>query len=359
VAARSDEIEAMIAAFEPQLDGRADAGLRLVGLAHVVARKKDRVRAFELCERALAVGGGDPEVRVRVRRLLSALLPHYHAPMMNNARRNDLWRQALRRAIGPATRALDIGTGAGMLALMAAEAGAAKVTTCELDPLLALIAARVVVANGLTERIDVVAKPLAEVTLGVDMEGPADLVFLDVFGDDLLDERPYALIGDALTRLARPGARVLPAGASLEVALADWDRAPGYRMAEAASFDLTPFADLVPPKIAVEVGAPDLRLRSETATLFRFDFTAIRDHVEGETELTLTAREDGQVNGVAHWPRLELDATTILEERPTPGAHSHRAPRFWPLPEPRTMRRGETLTVRAKHTAREVTLWTV
>jgi type II protein arginine methyltransferase len=359
VTAGSDEIEAMIAAFAPALAGRADAALRLVDLAHVVARRRERVRAFELCEQALAAGGGDPEVRVRVRRLLSSLLPNYHAPAMNNARRNAAWRQALRGAVGPTTRALDIGTGPGTLALMAAQAGAAKVTACERDPLLALIAGRVVAANGLADRIDVVAKPLAELALGADMEGPADLVFLDVFGDDVLDDRPFALIADALRRLAGDGARVLPAGASLQVALADWDQAPRYGAREAAGFDVSAFADLTPPKIAVEIGAADLRLRSDPATLFRFDFTAIRDHVEGETELALTARADGPVNGVLHWPCLHLDAATALEERPTPGARSHRAPRFWPLPEPRTMRRGETLTVRARHTDREVMLWVV
>src|SRR5216684_796868 len=101
------EIEQMIATFERALDGWADYPIRMIRLAQLVANKKQPFRAFELCRKALAVGAGDVEVRVKARRLLSSLIPRYHVRMMNDLRRNAAWNKALRRAVHSATRALE------------------------------------------------------------------------------------------------------------------------------------------------------------------------------------------------------------------------------------------------------------
>ena len=47
------------------------------------------------------------------------------------ARAITAYDAALRRAIRPGCRVLEIGTGSGLLAMMAARAGAAQVVTCE------------------------------------------------------------------------------------------------------------------------------------------------------------------------------------------------------------------------------------
>jgi hypothetical protein len=105
------EIEAMIASFEGVMVSRPDYPIRLIGLAEVVASKKQPFRAFELCRKAVAAGMGDSEVAFRARRLLSSLVSSYHVPM-NDARRNAAWDKAIRRAIHPYTCALEICTAA-------------------------------------------------------------------------------------------------------------------------------------------------------------------------------------------------------------------------------------------------------
>src|SRR5689334_20379479 len=109
-------LEAMIAAFERSLERGGSYALGMIGLAEVVAAKRQRLRAYELARKALAAAPDDPEVTVRARTLLQGLVPRYHVRMMNDARRNAAWDKALRAAVGPDTYALDIGTGAGMLA---------------------------------------------------------------------------------------------------------------------------------------------------------------------------------------------------------------------------------------------------
>src|SRR3954463_1393611 len=154
----SGDIERMIATFEAALRGRDDYGWALLGVAETVAAKKQPVRAAELARRAIAAAPDDPAVRMRARRLLGSLVPGYHVPMMNDARRNAAWDTALRRAIRPGMRVLEIGTGGGMLALMAARAGAERVTTCEKEPIAAAIAREICADNGYGDVVDVIAK---------------------------------------------------------------------------------------------------------------------------------------------------------------------------------------------------------
>jgi SAM-dependent methyltransferase len=356
----NSEIERMIASFERELAGRPDYPIRMIGLAQVVAIKKQPFRAFELCRKALAAaaGAGAAEVRVRARRLLSSLIPRYHVRMMNDARRNAAWNKALCRAIHSGTRALEIGTGAGMLTLIAARAGAAKITTCERDPIMAYLAREIVERNGLGDRVDVIQKPSTELLPGRDFEEPADLLFCDIFGDSLWDLEPLAVLADARRRLTKPDAVVVPAAGAIRLALANWEPYRIYAHVDhAAGFDFTPFADFAPAAIDVPVGDARLKLISESVEAFRLDFASLSQPAAGKMELALVAADDAQVNGIVHWIRLELDADTILEARPEPGAISLQTPLFWPLPEPVPLRRGETLRVAAAHDGRRLTVW--
>jgi predicted nicotinamide N-methyase len=354
----NSEIEQMIATFEGALEGRADYPIRMIGLAQVVANKKQPFRAFELCQKALAASEGDPEVWVSARRLLSSLIPRYHVRMMNDARRNAAWNKALSRAIHPGTRALEIGTGGGMLALMAARAGAVKVTTCERDPIMASLAREIVERNGFADRIDVIAKPSTQLLPGVDLDVPADLLFCDIFSDDLFDFEPLAILADARRRLTKPDAVVVPATGAIRLALANWET---YQSAahidHAAGFDFTPLAEFVAASIYVPIGDAGIKLKSEALEAFRYDFGSLSQPSEGRTALALVATEDAEVNGVVHWVRLELDANTILEARPKPGALYLLGLGFWPLPNPVSMRRGETLPVTATHDGKRLTVW--
>ncbi|MEA3035794.1 MAG: hypothetical protein QOH04_1559 [Sphingomonadales bacterium] len=353
----SDDIERMIATFEAALRGRDDHAWALLGVAETVAAKKHPLRAAELARRAVAAAPADPAVRMRARRLLGSLLPGYHVPMMNDARRNPAWDAALRRAIRPGMLVLEIGTGAGMLAMMAARAGA-RVVTCETNAAVAAMARELAALNGLSEAIHVVDGNSRDLAIGSELDRPADLLLCDIFADGLLDFDPLSAIFDARERLLAPGAPVVPRAASLRAALARWDEWPRMAGVErACGFDIAPFADFVPAAILAPIGVPGLELLSGGDEAFRFDFEGPRPRASERRAFTVTAERGGEANAIVRWIRLELDEATRLEARPEPGASFFSGLTIAPLPAPLALREGETLILGAYHDGRRVDTW--
>jgi type II protein arginine methyltransferase len=274
-------------------------------------------------------------VAARSHRLLASLLPGYHIPMMNDARRNVAWDAALRAAIRPGMHVLEIGTGAGMLALMAARAGAARVVTCERNPVAAALARDLVVRNGYADRIEVIVKPSRDLEIGTDLDRPADLLFCDIFGDKLLDFDPLPALADARRRLLAPGAPVVPARGKLRVAMANWGNyARAAHIGSAAGFDLTPLVNFAVRALAVDVGNPAIRLLSRPQDVLAFDFAASSHPSTGRGAVRSEGIIAGQANGIARWIRLELDDGIALEACPEPDAVFFSRLNFCPLIEP-------------------------
>jgi len=341
-------------ALEAALEGRADRASGLVGIAELAARGKATVRAFELARAAIAQSGGDPVVVARARAVLGGLIPGYHVPMMNDTRRNAAWDKALRAAIKPGMEVFEIGTGAGMLALMAARAGAAKVVTCERNPLVARLARELVAHNGYAGRIEVIEDKSQNVRL----PRRADLLFCDIFADDLFDFDPLLLIRDARERLLVPGAPVVPNAVSLHVALAHWnDYGRALHLETAAGFDMAAVADIAAARKGVPVGDPGLTTLSAAQTLFRFDLQQYGPALAGTGSATCTAARAGTINGIARWIRLDLGGNVVLEAAPEPGARYFSNIIFIPLPAPRLVAAGESLRVESRYDGMHISTW--
>jgi protein arginine N-methyltransferase 7 len=105
----------------------------------------------------------------------------FHYAMVNDHPRNEFFQQALARVISPAAHVLEIGTGSGLLAMIAARLGARHVTAIEANVHMAALARKNIAANGLADRItvlnamstDVMPEQLAP-------HGPADVLVSEV-----------------------------------------------------------------------------------------------------------------------------------------------------------------------------------
>ncbi|GLS77231.1 50S ribosomal protein L11 methyltransferase [Oharaeibacter diazotrophicus] len=323
-----------------------DDAAALARIAVTAADKDLDDLAVTLADRAAALAPDDAMVRADRRKALSSLVPRWHFLIVRDAARNAAYRAALERAIRPGDRVLDIGAGTGLLGMMAARAGAGAVTSCEMNAPIAAAATRIVAANGLADRVRIVAKHSAALDLEADLGGRVDVVVSEILANDLLGEYALAVMADVVPRLLAPGGRVIPETGAIVVAPAWWDGLEKRSVGVVDGFDLSAFDELDRHPRQLDVGDAGLALAGRASDLFAFDFAGGRSERRGRTTARLLV-EGGRANGVAQWIRIGLDAETVYESRPAPGAFSCWACLFHPLDEPAEP--GDTVVVDASH----------
>jgi type II protein arginine methyltransferase len=279
-----------------------------------------------------------------VRKALRAVTPGYHVQISTDMRRIAAWQAAFADVVEPGMLALEIGTGSGILAMLAAQAGA-QVVSCESDPILAAIAEAVVRRNGLGERVHIVAKDCADITVPHDMPQRPEMLFLDLFSDRLFNYDPFGKIRSVIP-LLQPDAVVIPARVALKAALFEFERWHRLVPGTVAGFDLTPLRGLSPRLINLDAADPDLVSRSAAASMIEAVLPHDMPEGSGESERMLVSN-GGRVNGIVFWLRLELTPGRVLEARPEPTARGFYAqPRFFALPKPVDSFPGQQCVVR-------------
>lgn len=118
------------------------------------------------------------------------------ADMLHDTERNHKYSMAIEEAIttmkirGKKANVLDIGTGTGLLAMLAAHHGADSVVTVEAFSPVADIARKIIKENGFADKIKIVSKHSTEVSVGEgkDLEQKANILVAEVFDTELIGE---------------------------------------------------------------------------------------------------------------------------------------------------------------------------
>jgi len=261
----------------------------------------------------------------------------------------------MHRAIRPGHRVLEIGTGTGLLAMMAARAGASEVITCETRPAVALMAREIIAQNGFSDRIRLIAKHSTDLEIGVDLDR-VDVVVWDVLSNNLIGAGALPTMEHAVRHLAQPGAPVIPASGTIRVALAEDRNFDLGRMETVDGFDLSPFNWLAGPNYQIPVGSDRLTLRTPPGDLFRFDFASGGPFPASRTSAQVVST-GGRVNGIVQWLTFAMDAAETYENQPRPGASSAFAALFYPLPRPIELSPGEMITLCSTHDRLSLDVW--
>ncbi len=306
--------------------------------------------AIRTLRRAQALRPGDLKIQAFLRELYTSQVRPWHFRMMNDAARNRAYDAAIRRAVGPDTHVLEIGTGSGLLSMMAARAGARLVSTCEQVELIAETAAEIVKRNGFGERVKVIPKRSTQLAVGVDLPERADLLISEILSDKLLEEGVINSTVHARRQLLKPNGIMIPRAIAAVVRLAGGDFLREASMVDRIDgFDLTPFNRFVANSISISMEAGQIETYSDDIEVFRFDLMA-DNHRPEERQLQVTARRTGTVIGLLQWLRLQLDDTESFENRPTdtvtPSAWRQV---FYPFMRPLEVRQGETVALWAAH----------
>lgn len=332
----------------------AESPLALARLAGILFNIGDKPRARAVALQALAAAPNDPEVKSRTADVLSNGVPNWHFRIVRDQARNAAYEAALQRSVTSQTKVLEIGTGTGILAMMAARAGAEQVVACEMMPAIAETAQDIVARNGFADRVQVVAKKSTDLYAEADLGGPADLLVSEIISNNMLGQDVLPITEHAVKELLRPGAKVIPARGVVRVALArDAELRP---LDTIAGFDLSPFNRLAADPRLVERGARRLTLLSAPADLFIFDFQSGGPFPAATATATVSST-GGQANGIAQWIALQMDDTGWYENNPVPGSSSAWGVLFWPLVSPRDCPAETAVTIWGSHDRHRLRIW--
>jgi protein arginine N-methyltransferase 7 len=334
----------------------AENPLALARLAGVLFNMGEKARANETALKALRSAPDDAAVRSLVSGILSHGVPRWHFNLVRDSARNAAYEAALRRAVTGQTRVLEIGTGSGILAMMAARAGAKHVVTCETVPAIAEAAREIVALNGFADRVRVVAKKSYDLDPGADLGGLADVLVSEIIANNMVGEDALSVTEHAVRVLLKPGAKVIPARGIIRVALAYDAKFHRARMDTIDGFDLSPFNRLAGASYRVPRGDARLTLLSAPVDLFDFDFQS-GGPFPAATVATKVTSKGGRANGLAQWIALQMDENGWYENNPILGTSSAWAVMFWPFLAPRDCPRGTAVEVSGSHDSDQLRIW--
>lgn len=346
-----DGLTPVAAGFVEAVAGRvaaAELPERLAKMALVFKGREQTKDARRLAETARELAPDDFRIRVLTDWLTRRQAPLWHFRIIHDQLRNEVYAKALQRFVQPGMVVFEIGTGTGILAMLAAQAGAEHVYTCERRPDVAEAAREIIRRNGFADRITVIAKDAYALQPGVDVPVKADLFVAEIVDNSLLGEGVLPLTDLAREKFLKPDAILLPHSVSAMGYLMGGNTAhrQSYRMEQAMGFDLTPFNRFTPIQINVGRGGGDVNPLSPAVELMRFDLRQSTPK-EGREVVTLTADADCRVESLLRWLHLDFGDGIVFENRPP--QESGWDPHLHVFPSVQPLRAGESMQIEISH----------
>jgi predicted nicotinamide N-methyase len=350
------ELPENIAKLIRAIEDKPDFPERLARMALVLKQSKQQRHLFQdLALHARSLAPQDPRVRYLTYRAVRKSAPQWHFGIVNDSLRNETYARALHHSVQPEMLVLEIGSGTGLLAMLAARAGAAQVITCEREPLVAERAQTIIARNGLAGRISVVPKELTQLTLGTDLPRRADLLVAEIVDSKLVGEHVLPLYAYARKHLLTPEARVLPETIATRGMLVGGLETRSFRMGEVMGFDLSPFNLLAPPTVMSAAGGGHFDAYSEPVEVFRFDLNASRHPDRERRRVEIDVTKDGLVQGFMQWNWMDFGDGIVFENRPP--LESCWVPVIHLFPEAISVRKGDLLCLAAEHDQVNIMIW--
>jgi len=250
----------------------------------------------------------------------------YHASLVGDRDRVDRFRDAIHEVVRPGDVVVDVGTGTGLLAYFACQAGAARVFAIEQGPIVNL-ARELALLNRFANRVEF----FNDLSYRVELPERADVLITETLWNFGMGEGMVGFLVDARRRFLKPGARVIPAAVDLHVVPIQSDRLYALlhdRPADCHGIDLSPIRyykvnNVHMPHLDADgfLARPARLLSSELDESATPDFAA---------QVSMRITQAGIMHGICGWFRARLSPGVVLGTDP-PSTNSSWAHAFFPL----------------------------
>ncbi|KAF7285995.1 hypothetical protein GWI33_008298 [Rhynchophorus ferrugineus] len=251
------------------------------------------------------------------------------ADMLHDTERNQLYEKALIIAInkmhslGKKANVLDIGTGTGLLSMMAVRNGADNVIACEAFKPMSDCALKVIDSNGFKDKICIIPKRSTELTVGNDgdMLERCNILVTEVFDTELIGEGALSTFSHAHKHLLEKDCIVVPDNATVYAQVVECPLAQNWNKLKDYYNDDLEILIKIPQSIKQCPGSAavhDIQLSQLPITSFnslvnpipvlRFDWSGKTPFIFTRSTInSLKSKHDGNAQMVFMWWELQMD----------------------------------------------------
>ncbi|XP_012566808.3 protein arginine N-methyltransferase 7 [Hydra vulgaris] len=259
-----------------------------------------------------------------------------YAGMLHDVERNKKYFKALHKTIGnlkkttgSLIRVLDIGTGTGILSMMATSAGADHVTACEVFEPMSRAAEKIIKKNLFQDKINIINKSSTNLIIPLDMTEKVNVLVTEIFDTELIGEGVLPTLRDAHERLLVKNCKVIPSSASVIVQLIesyklscmnklDQNKIKFFKVPEA--FKECPGTASAHEVQINQLYPNHLKLLSEAQEMKKFDFQTPYHHdfinkesKYSKSESIINITQSGTIDAVLTWWDLYLDESSKIK----------------------------------------------
>lgn len=333
-------------AFVTAVMERDGAPERLADMAAKLHETLSKQEAAAVAALARTLAPDDPWIAAKTADLIKPVIPRWHWAIARDTRRNEAYDQALRANITGDSIVLEVGTGSGILAMMAARAGARHVYTIEIVPLIAEAARENIARNGFADSITVICADALKISVGKELPKRCNVFLHEIVSNDLLGEYVLPITAYARETLLTEDALHLPDHIWMTCQVGHIERSDRLApLGQQAGFDLSAMDLLHAPDVLKHGPLTNFTPGTDAVEVMRFDLTGKVADPAPDVTRDVTVSHSGVVNVIAQWIGFSFPGGTEFTN--PPDTYSSWALRMWPTAE-RILTQGEMLKLRRR-----------
>jgi predicted RNA methylase len=206
------------------------------------------------------------------------------ASLLSHRSRLEKFRGAIRRVVEPDSHVVDLGTGTGVLAMMAAKAGARKVTAIDINGESLEYARRAAALNGLDRSVEFRMCHFKDYL----PEEKADVVICEMLSSMMLIEQQIPAAAHANHRVLKSGGEMLPSSVTVF----------GVPVECEAGWNRFALEDLRFPLVPQTVEKSQTRDLSNLKTIAHFNLLKVTETTRVDCSLSFEVLEEGTMHGL-------------------------------------------------------------